>query len=139
MAEAKLTTALVVVFALSAIPVSAMQSEDESEDPAAATVESAREEGLEEVTDLMVVTASRSAQPLHEAPGSHHIGAHVRTARADPRRRLRRLLRNVPGVNVSQMSARDIQITGRAATNSLAPASWCCSTTAPSISTSSAS
>ncbi len=74
---------------------------------------------LEKVEEVLVVTASRTEQPVHEVPAAITVltAEQIEQIPADD---YGDYLRNVPGLNVSQMSARDIQITGRAATNSLA-------------------
>jgi outer membrane receptor protein involved in Fe transport len=68
--------------------------------------------------EVIVVTASRTEQPIHEAPAAisvftaadlEHLPAHDYGG----------VLRNAPGVNVTQISAREIQVTSRAATSSL--------------------
>lgn len=71
------------------------------------------------VEEVIVVTASRTEQRLHEVPAAVTViqSEELETAPADD---YGDILRNVPGLNVSQMSARDIQITGRSATSSLA-------------------
>jgi iron complex outermembrane receptor protein len=83
--------------------------------PAAAEAQ----EPASEVEDIVVVTASRVEQSLHEAPATISVltAEDIANIPADD---YGDLLRNVPGLNVSQMSARDIQISGRTATNSLA-------------------
>jgi outer membrane receptor protein involved in Fe transport len=100
---------------LPAEPVSAQENEEE--DTAAETAGTDGE--MEEIEETIVVTASRFEQPLHEVPAA------VTVITAEDMERIPAddfgdFLRNVPGLNVSQMSARDIQITGRAATFSLA-------------------
>ena len=70
-------------------------------------------------TETVVVTASRTEQPLDTVPAA------VTVVKAEdlenmPADNYGDVLRNVPGVNVSQMSARDIQVTSRGSTNSLA-------------------
>lgn len=79
----------------------------------------AEDEEMESVDDIIVVTASRTEQRLHEVPAAISVltSEQIEQIPADD---YGDYLRNVPGLNVSQMSARDIQITGRAATNSLA-------------------
>ncbi len=85
----------------------------------------AQEEGTEPpqeeaaVEDTIVVTASRIEQKLTEAPAAMTVisNEELMTAPADD---YGDLLRNVPGLNVSQMSARDVQLSGRQATSSLA-------------------
>ncbi len=81
--------------------------------------EAAAEEETATVEDIIVVTASNAEQRLQDAPATMTVitGEELETAPADD---YGDILRNVPGLNVSQMSARDIQITGRASTNSLA-------------------
>jgi outer membrane receptor protein involved in Fe transport len=82
-----------------------------------ATEEPPSEEG--KVEETLVVTASRTEERLQDAPAAVTVitGEQLETAPVDD---YGDILRNVPGLNVSQMSARDIQVTGRAATNSLA-------------------
>jgi iron complex outermembrane receptor protein len=84
--------------------------------PAAAEVDS---EDLEKVEDVIVVTASRSEQRLQDAPAAMTVIS-AEELEVAPMDDFGDVLRNVPGVNVSQISARDVQITGRGATNSLA-------------------
>jgi iron complex outermembrane receptor protein len=71
------------------------------------------------VTDVLVVTASRTEQRLQEVPASMTVisAEEIATMPADD---FGDILRTVPGLNVSQLSARDIQVSGRTATNSLA-------------------
>jgi iron complex outermembrane receptor protein len=70
------------------------------------------------VEEVMVVTASRTEQSLHEVPNA------VAVITADDLERLPAgnygdILRNVSGLNVTQISARDIQVSGRSATGTL--------------------
>jgi iron complex outermembrane receptor protein len=69
--------------------------------------------------ETIVVTASRREQRLAQAPATVSvIGADdIARAAADD---FGDLLRNVPGLNVSQTSVRDINMTGRGATSTLA-------------------
>lgn len=71
------------------------------------------------IEDVIVVTGRRTEQLLHEVPAAISVitAEDLETAPADD---YGDLLRNVPGLNVSQMSARDIQISSRQATSSLA-------------------
>ncbi len=78
-----------------------------------------QDDAMEEVEDVIVVTASRTEQRLHEVPAAISVLTSEQMEQI-PADDYGDYLRNVPGLNVSQMSARDIQITGRAATNSLA-------------------
>lgn len=95
-----------------AAPASAAPAEAapaaESEEPV--------DQGLGEV---IVVTASRNEEQLQDAPATMTVLT-AKDIEHIPTQNYGDLLRNVPGLNVSQMSARDIQITGRASTNSLA-------------------
>ncbi len=101
---------IVALVALGA-PLVAQDTEDTQSEEAT--------EDLEEVQDVIVVTASRTEQLLHEVPAAVTVltADQIEDIPADD---YGDFLRNVPGLNVSQMSARDIQITGRSATNSLA-------------------
>jgi len=91
------------------------QDPDPSQNPSDPPQESS---GEYQVEDVIVVTASRTEQRLQEVPAAMTvIGAHeLETLPADD---FGDVLRNVPGLNVSQMSARDVQIAGRGATSSL--------------------
>jgi outer membrane receptor protein involved in Fe transport len=69
--------------------------------------------------ETVVVTASRTEQKLDTVPAAVTVisSKDIETSSAE---NYADVLRNVPGVNVSQMSARDIQVTSRGSTNSLA-------------------
>ena len=100
---------LVWVLALCAIPAWA---QDATQTPPA-------EEPADTIEEVIVVSASRTEQPVAEAPATVSVITSQDIAQT-PADDYGDLLRNVPGLNVSQISARDIQITGRGATNSLA-------------------
>lgn len=70
------------------------------------------------ISEVIVVTASRTEQPLHEAPATISVltAADIADIPADD---YGDLLRNIPGVNVTQTSARDINLTARGSTNTL--------------------
>ncbi len=69
--------------------------------------------------ETVVVSASRTEQQLVNAPATMSvIGA--RALETSPSNNYADLLRAVPGVNITQISARDINITSRGATSSLA-------------------
>lgn len=72
----------------------------------------------QQVEEVIVVTASRTEQPLNEAPASITV-LDAKTIESIPADDYGDLLRNVPGVNVSQTSARDINMTARGSTNTL--------------------
>jgi iron complex outermembrane receptor protein len=67
----------------------------------------------------IVVTAARRAQEIALAPAAMTVidGADIEQAAADD---YGDLLRNVPGLNVAQTSVRDINLTGRGSTSTLA-------------------
>ncbi len=71
------------------------------------------------VEETIVVTASRTEQSLHEVPAAITV---LSSDQLDeiPADDYGDFLRNAPGVNVSQTSARDISVTSRGATNTLA-------------------
>jgi len=94
-----------LVLLLVALPALAQDPEDESE--------------AEEFEDTIVVTASRAEQRLHEVPAAMTVLSSD-DIEAIPADNYGDFLRNVPGMNVAQFSARDVQLTSRAATASLA-------------------
>lgn len=100
------------------VPGSILAQEEPAQDPAATEQAADRPEG-EAIEEVIVVTASRTEQRLQEVPVAMTvIGAEqLATTPAD---NYGDVLRSVPGLNVSQISARDIQISGRGATSSLA-------------------
>lgn len=69
--------------------------------------------------ELMVVTASRVETPLINAPATMSVISSDAIENA-PAQNYADLLRTVPGLNVIQMSARDINLTSRQATSTLA-------------------
>lgn len=101
--------------ALAVLGATAVAAQDAAADQQA---DQQADEPSSEVSDVVVVTASRTEQSLHDAPAT--ISVLTAEDIADiPADDYGDLLRNVPGLNVSQMSARDIQIAGRQSTNSL--------------------
>ncbi len=71
------------------------------------------------VEEVMVVTASRTEQLVHDVPAAVSVIT-AEDLEQMPADDYADILRTVPGLNVTQISARDIQVTARAATNSLA-------------------
>ncbi len=78
----------------------------------------AAEQEPEVVEDVIVVTASRTEQRLQEVPVAMTVISAEQLANT-PADDYGDVLRAVPGLNVSQISARDVQIAGRSATGSL--------------------
>jgi iron complex outermembrane receptor protein len=76
------------------------------------------EEPKDEIEDVIVVTASRTEQAINEAPSAITV-LDSRTIESIPADDYGDLLRNVPGLNVSQTSARDVNMTSRGSTNTL--------------------
>ena len=70
------------------------------------------------VEEVIVVTASRVEQPLAEAPAAISVLT-AKDIEQIPADDMGDLLRNVPGMNVTQTSARDINMTARGSTNTL--------------------
>ena len=88
--------------------------------------------------ETVVVSAARVETALVDAPATMSvIGTEVLTT--TPAQNYGDLLRTLPGVNVVQLTARDVNVTSRQATSTLSTRSWCCSTAGPSTWTSSAS
>jgi iron complex outermembrane receptor protein len=71
------------------------------------------------VEEVMVVTASRIERLVHDVPAAVSVITAADLAQM-PVENYGEILRSVPGLNVTQISARDIQVTARAATTSLA-------------------
>ncbi len=69
--------------------------------------------------EQVVVTASRAEEALVNAPAAVSVISATKIQHS-PAANIGELLRSVPGVNVTQLSARDINITARGATGSLA-------------------
>ncbi len=69
--------------------------------------------------EQIVVTASKSEEELVNAPAAVSVIT-AETIQNSPATNMGELLRTVPGVNVTQVSARDINITSRGATSTLA-------------------
>ena len=86
---------------------------------AAAQLPAAAPGSGEDEQQTIVVTASRRAQELKDAPAAMTVigGAEIERLPADD---YGDLLRNVPGLNVAQTSVRDINMTGRGSTSTLA-------------------
>lgn len=99
----------------------ALAQDPATTDAAAADAQAATEENANEeyaVEDVIVVTASRTEQRLQEVPVAMTVITAEQLA-TTPADNYGDVLRSVPGLNVSQISARDIQISGRGATSSL--------------------
>lgn len=79
----------------------------------------AAEEPADTIEEVLVVTASRTEQKLHDVPASITVitSDQLETIPADD---YGDILRNVPGINVTQIGARDIQVSSRQAVGSLA-------------------
>ncbi len=69
--------------------------------------------------ETVVVSASKTEQQLIDAPATMTVIGPAALAVA-PSSNYADLLRNVPGVNITQISARDVNVTSRGATSSLA-------------------
>ncbi|MCH8173431.1 MAG: TonB-dependent receptor plug domain-containing protein, partial [Proteobacteria bacterium] len=80
----------------------------------------ARQQVPELYEETIVVSASRFEQLLFDVPVSITVISGVLLENSPGAGNLADLLRIVPGLNVSQTSARDINITARGATNTLA-------------------
>lgn len=98
------------------VPGIAFAQETAPADSAPAEADKPEGDAIEEV---IVVTASRTEQRLQEVPVAMTVISAEELA-TTPADNYGDVLRSVPGLNVSQISARDIQISGRGATSSLA-------------------
>lgn len=71
------------------------------------------------IQETMVITASKTETPLVDAPATMSVISNE-AIEESPAQNYGDLLRSVPGLNVIQTSARDINLTSRAATSTLA-------------------
>lgn len=85
----------------------------------AATQDTATEEERIKREEVVVVTASKIESTLTNAPATMSVISSETLASA-PSQNFGDILRNVPGMNVIQMSARDVNLTSRQATSTLA-------------------
>lgn len=74
---------------------------------------------MAEVTDVVVVTASMYEQELTEAPAAVTVIT-ANDLESIPASDYGDVLQNVPGVNIAQTSARDVNVVARGASNTLA-------------------
>ena len=81
--------------------------------------QTASEEGTAAVDDVVVVSASRREELLLNAPTTMTVISDETIGNA-PAQSVTDLLKGVPGVNTVRMSARDVNVTTRAATGTLA-------------------
>ena len=84
--------------------------------PANAVVEASAP--LRRQEEVLVISASKSEQALVDAPATVSVVSSEEIAKA-PSTNVGDLLRSVPGTNVVQISARDVNITSRQATSTL--------------------
>jgi outer membrane receptor protein involved in Fe transport len=80
--------------------------------------QNADQQPLQTYEEQVVVTASKSEEQLVNAPAAVSVIS-TETIQNSPATNISDLLRAVPGVNVSQVSARDVNITTRSATSTL--------------------
>ena len=113
MLERFLAAGLVLALAL---PASAQQPAAQQPAPADQTQDPDRPVSFEE---QVVVTASRTDEQLVNAPASVSVITN-QTIQTSPGTNMGDLLRAVPGINVTQLTARDVNITTRGATSTLA-------------------
>src|SRR5437867_3739358 len=115
--------ALAIVFAL-APAVRAQQPAGQPKDPKAAAAKpdqkpEQKPEEPQKYEETVVVSASKNEEKLINAPATMTvIGS--QTIQSAPTQNFAELLRAVPGMNITQVSARDINVTMRSATGTLA-------------------
>ena len=108
MTEAMIRVALLIV----SLPVPLAERERPQQAPAQ------QEEQQRPVDEIVVVSASRREEELRNAPATMTVVTDAGIGNA-PGPVVTDLMRAVPGVNVSQTSARDVNVTPRAATGTL--------------------
>ena len=79
----------------------------------------AKPDPVQKYEETLVVSASRTEQKVVDAPSTMSVITGMQIEMA-PSQNFAELLRTIPGVNITQVSARDINITSRAATGTLA-------------------
>jgi outer membrane receptor for ferrienterochelin and colicin len=99
-----------------AVRASAQQPDPQQPAPSQETEDPDRPVSFEE---QLVVTASRTDQQLVNAPASVSLITNE-TIQNTPGTNIGDLLRAVPGINITQLTARDVNITTRGATSTLA-------------------
>ena len=102
----RLWSAVLAALALAVAPAMAQEEAPVADEPE------------DQVEEVIVVTASRTEQPLNEAPAAISVLT-AKDIESIPADSYGALLRNVPGLNVSQTSARDFNMTARGSTNTL--------------------
>ena len=105
-----------------AIPVSAQQPPTQEQSPPS---QQAQEDPDRPVSfeEQLVVTASRTDQQLVNAPASVSLISNEMIQNT-PGTNMGDLLRAVPGINITQLTARDVNLTTRGATSTLATAGF---------------
>ena len=105
-----------------AVPAKAAQQTDTPaqapEKPADPPADAPQEPGPQKYEDQVVVTASRIEQKLVNAPATVTLIS-AGTLAASPSASYAELLRAVPGMNVTQTSARDVNLVSRSASGTL--------------------
>src|SRR6187431_1627116 len=105
--------AVFAAYALAAWPAAGQEAA-----PAAAAAQDQADDTVKR-EEVVVVTASKVETALINAPVTISVITTEKIA-ASPAQNYGDLLRSVPGLNVIQMSARDINVTTRQSTNTLA-------------------
>lgn len=109
---------LALVFGVASGAPDMRSASGESQQPVPAPVQVQRKDETA-VDDIVVVTASRREERLLNAPATMSVLTDEAIGYA-PARSVTDMLRLVPGLNTVQTSARDINVTSRAATGTLA-------------------
>ena len=110
------------VMALMAMPAVAAQAspaQPPAQPPAAPPADPQKPEQPPKYEEIVVVSGSRTEQKIVNAPATMSVVTSAQIEAA-PSQNFADLLRSVPGLNITQVSARDINITTRAATGTLA-------------------
>jgi outer membrane receptor protein involved in Fe transport len=115
---------LIILLVCSVTATSGVEARDRaapvaSQSPAQQPPPDAEEEPEITYEETVVVTASRTEQALINAPATITV-IDSQTIENSPGQTFADLMRNVPGMNVTQLSARDISLTSRQATGTLA-------------------
>ncbi|HXG56739.1 MAG TPA: TonB-dependent receptor [Vicinamibacterales bacterium] len=112
-------TAAVQTKASGAPAATAAQEKKDSQKPDVPKAEPQKPDEPPKYEETVVITGSRTEEKLVNAPATMSVitAAQIEAA---PSQNFAELLRAIPGVNITQVSARDINVTSRGATGTLA-------------------
>ena len=100
-------------------PTTAETQKPDTQKPDAQKPDPQKPEEPPKYEETLVVSASRNEEKLVNAPATMSVISALQIEQA-PSQNFAELLRSIPGVNITQVSARDINVTSRGSTGTLA-------------------